>query len=52
MCSTITARGLIGGTAVSTEMTRDSISQRIIHAWRQDEVAMRLGAKQFAEKVA
>jgi hypothetical protein len=37
-------RGLIGAHVVLTELTRDSIAQRIIHTWRQDEIVMRLNA--------
>ena len=35
-------RGLIGGAVVLTELTRDSVTQRIVHNWRQDEIVMRL----------
>ena len=43
-------RGLIGGHVVLTELTRDSIAQRVVHNWRQDEVMMRLN--KFGGKVA
>ena len=35
-------RGLIGGAVVLTELTRDSITQKIVHTWREDEIRMRL----------